>query len=119
MFSFAGFSSIIPYIGYLSIMWVCILIGVGGHVNKLLVIFKGQTEVAETSVIENKNQETANLLKITISKEKIQREIYAAGLFSSYPPEKDISLQKIFYPVGFLSEGFISSKGLRAPPSIS
>jgi hypothetical protein len=36
MFFFGGFSSVLPYLAYLAIVWVCVLIGIKGDVWKNL-----------------------------------------------------------------------------------
>ena len=118
MFSFGGFSSILPYIGYLSVMRICIIIGLSGHVNTIFGIFGNRSYSVETTLCERKCPEQSFYIKSLQSEPKKARGLFAASLFSTFqfiaPPLINYS------DVGFkiLAEEVIALNGLRAPPPV-
>lgn len=117
MFSFGGFSSILPYIGYLSVMWVCILIGASGQVNKLLGIITTPAHTVESTVTEERISSTTILFeKIVINIPRQTEELFAAFLFLPYKILNPDKIPCFGANDNYQLEYAIASCGLRAPP---
>jgi hypothetical protein len=118
MFSFGGFSSIIPYIGYLSVMWVCILIGVSGQYNKISGILHFSTSSIITfQEINADYSKTTHVFRQEQKVEAFSKRFIPAFGFVQY--RKFFPAKFVFFdfPDKTLEPAFYASAGLRAPPS--
>jgi hypothetical protein len=119
MFSFGGFSSILPYIVYLSVMWVCILIGASGQMNKLLGIIAAPNHSIESTVREKRNVSNTVFYKKIVKNNSLKsKEAFAAFLFlpvQTVVPDKIIYLDK---DKKLSPEHNTVFNGLRAPPCL-
>lgn len=69
MLFFAGYGSILPYLLYLSVVWVCILIGVKGDVWK---IFKSADNCEQISISNTSDDNYFDAFILSMSDESYQ-----------------------------------------------
>lgn len=118
MFFFGGYSSILPYLLYLSVVWVCILVGIKGDIWK---IFSSEDTSEQLIVANDRGNSYEDVFVIIAGKENIS---YTEKIFhNNYAlPEDLLSVkndQKLYWNL-FTSNwqhAFkISSRSLRGPP---
>ena len=107
----------IPYIGYIMVMWVCILVGLSGQANKLLGWMVNPFQTIETSVQEEKISHQTFTLQVFIGENKV-RQVFAEHIFYKYPDVHSSSDYNIRQTFKIPVDPRLDFKGLRAPPSV-
>lgn len=119
MFFFGGYSTILPYLVYLSIVWICILIGVKGDIWK---VFHSE-KTSEQLLISDDNEAYYNIAydisshyKETDNPEK--RVIRFIGLPGNHSQRRNKQIQN-HSTCTFNHYSFhLESQHLRGPPEI-
>jgi hypothetical protein len=120
MLFFGGFGSVLPYIVYLSAVWICIIIGVRGQFKGLLG-FKTPVETKIEAVAVNiQHTEVAHLFELRITKQKPAIHIpFDYFLLHTLISEIHNILPRSIYLVRPLFSHIIDASGLRAPPIVT
>jgi hypothetical protein len=119
MFSFGGFSSILPYIGYLSVMWICIIIGVGGQLKNYFGVKDQKLQKTETVISkEHCTSEYACFQRVISEKSVKSQNLFATDLYFQF---RNIIKEHPVFSEGstpLVLPQIAIACGLRAPPSI-
>ena len=75
MFFFGGINSILPFIIYLSLVWICMLIGYSGRVKDITQFLSSGTEYTETHSAPEKNENFYLIHEIDSRIKKDQKKI--------------------------------------------
>jgi hypothetical protein len=116
---FEGFGSVFPYIVYLSIMWICILIGTKGQIKSILGLQPSIENKIERVSLKKENLEAVYFFT-TSSDKKIaaKNEIKENSLHLG----NNFTVQNISYAfyidTSHIYGQFTDACGLRAPPII-
>jgi hypothetical protein len=120
MLFFGGFGSVLPYIVYLSLMWICILIGVRGHFKSLLGFGHPQENKIESVLLIVQHEQLDHLYNVTIKKQKPGPVVPMAFFLSfDFTPVIENILHPNMYHGSAIYAHIIDACGLRAPPRIN
>jgi hypothetical protein len=120
MFFIGGLNSVLPYIIYLSLIWVFLIVGFGGKILQAKQFLTPKTYYADNSALQYYDSKVFHYYQHTADsqKQKAQndRSVFSWSCF--YPSEIDL-VPSCGYnsPSSFDSE-FYFSLGLRGPPTL-
>jgi hypothetical protein len=119
MFFFGGFGSIMPYIVYLSLMWICIIIGVRVPFRNVFGFQPAQELKIETVSVVVHPEEFVHYFDISIKSQK-KAHLVSFDYFLSidFTPIDENILHSGIYHASPLYARIIDASGLRAPPVI-
>jgi hypothetical protein len=118
MLFFGGYSSILPYLLYLSVVWVCVLVGVRGNIWK---IFKSADNSEHIIVSSNPGHTYEDVFILSAKAECLHNS--EKDLHTNFTLPKKFSIQKnnqqihwIVFALDWQHAHQISSRSLRGPP---
>jgi hypothetical protein len=118
MLFFGGFGSVLPYIVYLSLMWICILIGVRSQLKSIISFRNPQEIKIETATIIVQQDRVAHFFDVKIRKQK-PAPVISMGLFLSFDfPPVENNFHPVMYHASLICAHIVDACGLRAPPRI-
>jgi hypothetical protein len=119
MLFFGGFGSVLPYFIYLSLMWICVLIGIRGQIKSILGISPLQETKIENVSLIIKQERVADFSFVKIKKQR-PAAVIQMGLFLSFDFTDiiDNNFHSFSYPGNQIYAYIIDASGLRAPPQI-
>jgi hypothetical protein len=118
MLFFGSYGSVLPYIVYLSLMWICILIGIRGQFKSFLGFHNVEENKIEsvTSIVQHDDR-LAHFFEITV-KQQTQATVAPMALFLcfGFTPVIDNIFHQSIYHGSPIYAHIIDACGLRAPP---
>ena len=118
MFFFGGYSTILPYLVYLSIVWVCILIGVKGDIWKIF----NSDEPSEQILISDNGEayyelayDISNHHRKTVNSEKRENPFFRQPDNNFFRRNRQL-IQGIINPSAGQYSIHLESQFLRGPP---
>lgn len=123
MFYFGGFGSVLPYFLYLSVVWICVLIGFRGQ---FFSFFTSGDETENIEVVEvkpNNASSTANTYFFSNyrdTKENLSdNKSYSLKDFSGFVSIKNCAAEYYTPPDKLILNAVALSHFLRAPPQLT
>jgi hypothetical protein len=116
MFFLGGLNSILPYVIYLSLIWICLIIGFTGKIDRMMHILS--PEAALTGQLETQSYDSKVIQYFQFpAKEKISKEVF---VHQENPFKRPICIicnrKPHFNPIFFFTSHLINALSFRGPP---
>lgn len=120
MLFFGGFGSILPYLLYLSVVWICILLGVKGNIRNLV---EADSAAEEIFISDGQSNYLTDSYVVTIFENTPTHVLQRLQDFSSIPAEylyvvQTRLLRWVFVKSKWKPASKVSSANLRGPPQL-